>query len=1161
MSLSEHYVPLHVHTEFSLLDGAIRLKDYLAFAKEQGWKAVAITDHGNVFGAVKFFQLAEKAGIKPILGIEMYFVPDVKAPNTVEKKYFHLTILVKNQIGYRNLCRLIAFAYKQGFYFKPRVDFKALRENCEGLIFLSGCLGGLVSQHILENNLALAEQSAKEFIDIVGQENFFFEVMPADHSSEQGSLEQRMVNEKIFSLASSLGVGVVATPDSHYLLPQHNFAHEVMLSVGTKNLLTDANRFSFKDFRGHLKTTAEMLAAFPGHEDVVWTSGQIAEMCDFKFKFGELFFPQFQIPEGFTEESYFEFLCKQGLQKLFESGLVLESDRDLYESRLEIEVSLISKMGFIGYFLVVGDFIDWAKKNGIPVGPGRGSAAGSLVAWALQITNIDPVKYQLLFERFLNPERVSMPDVDIDFCIFGRELVINYVKEKYGYDCVCQIITFGTMAAKGVVKDVSRVLGFPFAESQAITDLITDQLKISLKDAISQEPLLAKMIEDNPKVKELFDVCFVLEGITRHASKHAAGVVISPQPLQDVVPLYIPSKTTDLVTQYAMSELEAVGFLKMDFLGLKNLTVIDRTVKAVSSRYGINLDLDKIPMDDKATFKILSQGKTAGVFQFEGSGVTDVLVKLQPDKFEDLIAVNALYRPGPLGSGMVDDFIDGRHGKKEPQYLFPELKPVLQETYGVIVYQEQVMKIASVIAGYSLGGADLLRRAMGKKKPEEMAKQKSIFLAGAEKLGFDSQKADKLFELMAYFAGYGFNKSHSAAYALIAYHTAYLKAHYPKEFVAATLSFETSDPDKLTEYLHKAKEMDVKIFPPCVNRSSAEFVAVDEGVLFGLSGVKGLGEACLHEILEQRQKQPFSSLMDFCRRVNLRTANKRVLENLIYSGAMDSLPGNRAQKLAKLDKIIEQVHQEKEKVGQVGLFSSLSSAGFGQQGSKSSDDFIFDDIDEMPLAEKLVKEKETLGFYLSSHPLEEFKPLISCFEASGIMCQALEKVVGKKCFILGMVVSCKQISTKTGKNMAFVMLEDCYKNRVEVVVFSGLFVNVSDLLIEGGFLLVSGILEKSADIFKLKADKVLKKEDILNTKVSGFGLQIFLKSDLILTEPVVRHFSEYFEDGFTQIRLNYLENEKVLRLIPDKMFDFNHKLLTNFLSETSLVQKIDVYVQ
>ena len=994
MSLSQHYVPLHVHTEFSLLDGAIRLKDYLAFAKEQGWKAVAITDHGNVFGAVKFFQLAEKAGIKPILGIEMYFVPDVKAPNTVEKKYFHLTILVKNQIGYRNLCRLIAFAYKQGFYFKPRVDFKALRENCEGLIFLSGCLGGLVSQHILENNLALAEQSAKEFIDIVGQENFFFEVMPADHSSEQGSLEQRMVNEKIFSLASSLGVGVVATPDSHYLLPQHNFAHEVMLSVGTKNLLTDANRFSFKDFRGHLKTTAEMLAAFPGHEDVVWTSGQIAEMCDFKFKFGELFFPQFQIPEGFTEESYFEFLCKQGLQKLFESGLVLESDRDLYESRLEIEVSLISKMGFIGYFLVVGDFIDWAKKNGIPVGPGRGSAAGSLVAWALQITNIDPVKYQLLFERFLNPERVSMPDVDIDFCIFGRELVINYVKEKYGYDCVCQIITFGTMAAKGVVKDVSRVLGFPFAESQAITDLITDQLKISLKDAISQEPLLAKMIEDNPKVKELFDVCFVLEGITRHASKHAAGVVISPQPLQDVVPLYIPSKTTDLVTQYAMSELEAVGFLKMDFLGLKNLTVIDRTVKAVSSRYGINLDLDKIPMDDKATFKILSQGKTAGVFQFEGSGVTDVLVKLQPDKFEDLIAVNALYRPGPLGSGMVDDFIDGRHGKKEPQYLFPELKPVLQETYGVIVYQEQVMKIASVIAGYSLGGADLLRRAMGKKKPEEMAKQKSIFLAGAEKLGFDSQKSDKLFELMAYFAGYGFNKSHSAAYALIAYHTAYLKAHYPKEFVAATLSFETSDPDKLTEYLHKAKEMDVKIFPPCVNRSSAEFVAVDEGVLFGLSGVKGLGEACLHEILEQRQKQPFSSLMDFCRRVNLRTANKRVLENLIYSGAMDSLPGNRAQKLAKLDKIIEQVHQEKEKVGQVGLFSSLSSAGFGQQGSKSSDDFIFDDIDEMPLAEKLVKEKETLGFYLSSHPLEEFKPLISCFEASGFMCQALEKVVG-----------------------------------------------------------------------------------------------------------------------------------------------------------------------
>lgn len=919
MEQQKNYVPLHVHTEFSLLDGAMKLKDYLDFAKKQNWSAAAITDHGNVFGAVKFFQQAEKKGIKAILGAEMYFTPDIKSPKNVKDKYYHTTILVKDEEGYSNLCRLMAYSYEKGFYFKPRIDFAALRENSKGLILLSGCLGGLVPSLIVDDEFSKeeafekAKKTAIEFIKIVGKDNFYLEVMPPD------SEDQKKVNLLLFELSKDLDLEVVATPDTHYLLPEHKFAHEVMLSVGTKNLITDKKRFTFGDFQGHLKTTQEMLDAFPDHAEVVWNSGKIADRCQFKFKFGELFFPTFNVPEEHTQDTYFQKLCNDGLDRIFNEGLVDESLRAIYHARLITEIDLILSMGFVGYFLVVSDFVAWAKTEGIPVGPGRGSAAGSLVSWALQITNIDPLRYGLLFERFLNPERISMPDMDIDFCIIGRETVINYVKNKYGHDCVCQIITFGTMAAKGVVKDASRALGFSFSESQALTDLIPDQLKISLKEAFEQEPLLEKMANENSKIKELFDVCLILEGVTRHASKHAAGVVISPKPLRDAIPLYIPSKTNELITQYAMTELESVGFLKMDFLGLKNLSVIDQAVKAIEENYKIKVNLDKIAINDKATFQLISMGKTTGVFQFEGSGVTDVLVKLQPDKFEDLIAVNALYRPGPLGSGMVDDFILGRHGKKEPTYLFEELRPVLQETYGVIVYQEQVMKIASVIAGYTLGGADILRKAMGKKKPEEMEKQKSVFLAGAKTKGFDQVKAEKLFDLMAYFAGYGFNKSHSAAYALIAYQTAYLKAHYPKEFIAATLSFETSNPDTLQYYLQKAKEVSVKIYPPDINRSEVLFSAISSGVLFGLSGIKNVGEACLQEIIKHRQNGPFTSLINFCRRINLRTANKRVLESLINSGAMDLLPGNRAQKVAKIDQIIAIVNQEKSKKNLVKL--------------------------------------------------------------------------------------------------------------------------------------------------------------------------------------------------------------------------------------------------
>lgn len=1144
---NKQYVPLHVHTEYSLLDGAMRLKDYVEFAKKAGWKSIAICDHDNVFGAVKFFQLAEKAGIQPILGIEMYFIPDTSSTNSVDNKYYHLTVFVKNETGYQNLCRLIAFSYQKGFYFKPRIDFAILEANCEGLIILSGCIGGLLPSLLLEGDFDGAKKVAQKFISMVGRENYFIEVMPP-YTKEEVTKNTLLIN-----LAKEFDLTVVATPDSHYLLADHHQSHEVMLSIGTKNLITDEKRFSFKEFRANLKTTEEMLSFFPDNPEFVWNTEKIAQACTFKFKFGELFFPQYQIPSEFeSETSYFLHLCRAGLQRIFDLNLVPPKEHERYMARLELEAELIARMGFAGYFLVVSDFIAWSKKTKVPVGPGRGSGAGSLVAWALEITGIDPIKYNLLFERFLNPERVSMPDFDIDFCILGREKVINYVKEKYGHESVCQIITFGTMAAKGVVKDVARVLGFSFSDSQMITDLIPDQLKISLKDAIKEEPLLAKMISENIKIKELFDICFVLEGVTRHASKHAAGVVISPKPLKDVIPLYVPAKTNELVTQYAMTELDAIGFLKMDFLGLKNLTVIDRVVQSVKKNYGIDINLETLPIDDAATFKTLCQGKTSGIFQFEGGGVTDVLVKLQPEKFEDLIALNALYRPGPLGSGMVDDFIDGRHGKKEPVYLFEELRPILEETYGVIVYQEQVMKIASAIAGYSLGGADLLRRAMGKKKPEEMAKQKSIFLDGAAKFGFDAAKADKLFELMAYFAGYGFNKSHSAAYALIAYQTAYLKTHFPKEFEAAILSFETSDPKKLQEYLQKTREVGVKVFPPNINLSESEFSATKDGVLFGLSGIKNVGTAVIEEILTEREKKPFSSILNFMRRINLRTANKRVLESLIYAGAFDDLLGSRAQKIAKLDYFIKLVQEEKEneKTGQVSLFAKPKKTDHS-----SDDNIIFDDIEDLPNKEKLMQEKEVLGFYLSSHPLDEYKFWIQALQAGNLAPQNYLECIEKKIINVALITQNKTITTKNGKRMAFLQAEDSFANNLELICFPGSFPETRDTYLQPDNIVVfyGTVGDAKEDLAKIKIEKILEINDFLQQPDPNLILCSSIIDNLFSSEEnnYLKNLSNALEEKGLNFKIFFKENSKNLGIVTNRKINPQNKIFLEILTNIS----------
>ncbi len=1112
-----HFSHLHLHTEFSLLDGALRIKDAVSLAKKQGWKSMAITDHGNAFGAVKFFQEAEKAGIKPILGAEMYFTDDAKTKDS-RNKYYHMVLLVKDEQGYENFCQLMAYSFLEGFYFKPRIDQAILKKHSAGLIASGGCLGGQIPTLLREGQFDLAREKIEWFLEVFGRENFFFEVMaPYDE-------KQRITNDLLYQYAAEYGIDCVATGDAHYLSCDDKEAHEVMLSIQTKDTLSNPDRYSFGDFQGHLKTTEEMLAAFPDRPEVVWNSGKFADRCNFKFTFGKLQFPVYQIDTAETADEYFTRLSREGLQELIDRNLIPKDQIDDYWKRLELEVALICKMGFVGYFLVVSDFMRWGKVQGIPIGPGRGSAAGSLVSWALKITNVDPIKYNLLFERFLNPERVSMPDIDIDFCINRREEVIEYVRQKYGHDCVCQIITFGTMMAKGVLKDVARVMSIPFADANHLTELIPNQLKITLKEALEQEPKLRELVDANPQLQKLFDISFRLEGLTRHASKHAAGVVITPKALKTIIPLYVPPKTTDLVTQYAMTELETLGFLKMDFLGLKNLSVVEEALQWIKKNHGVSIDLDSMALDDPAVFKLLGEGKCSGVFQFEGDGVTDVIRRLKPEKFEDLIAVNALYRPGPLSSGMVDDFINRRHGKVETTYAFPELEPILSETYGVIVYQEQVQKIAVAIGNYTLGGADLLRRAMGKKKPEEMAKQKSIFLDGAKKLGFDEKKAEDLFELMAYFAGYGFNKSHSTAYALIAYHTAFLKTHYPTEFFAALLTFESGNPDQFSLYLQRNKEFGVNVLPPDINKSGISFTPTPDGVVFGLQGIKNVGEAALNNIIAVREEKPFASLLDFCTRVDLRTANKRVIESLITAGAFDSLPGNRAQKTHDLDVILKKAHalQEAKLTGQMSLFGAVQGA---VTPGASDEEHIFSAIPEWGARERLDLEKASIGVYLSDHPLNEYRTLAHAIKTSFLSDPAFE---GKstQVTVLALVLSNKVILTKKLEKMAFAEIEDA-SGKAELIIFPRTFAATEHLFNEGrNIFVIRGELDATnPELRKLKADTIIPASSFMEHANAVSKITITLPEPV--TEEKCKAINEELRPGNAEIFLQYPDQGKL----------------------------------
>src|SRR5579871_2751294 len=920
------FVHLHLHTDYSMLDGACDVEKLVQRVKELGMPAVAMTDHGNIFGAVHFVNAAKAAGIKPIIGCELYVCKkdDHRIARTPPDgdTYNHLLVLAENEEGYRNLVKITSEASLHGFYYKPRVSKRFLAEHSRGLIGLSGCLKGEVAERLMENNYDDARTAAGQFSAIFGKGNFFLEIQ------DQGLEMEHRIHPGLFKLEQDLGLPLVATNDSHYLCEDDAHAQDVMVCIQTGKSIRDTARMKFDGTQFFVKNASEMYRVFKDSPDVLSRTLDIAERCHLKLEKIPNPFPQFEVPPGYTIDSYFVHVTREGFARRLETLRPLSAKGKLkhsladYEQRLERELAIIQQMKFPGYFLIVWDFIRYAKERGIPVGPGRGSAAGSLVSYAQGITDIDPLQHELLFERFLNPERVSMPDIDIDFCMNRRGEVIDYVTQKYGRDNVAQIITFGTMAAKAAIKDVGRAMDIPYADVDRIAKMVPATLNITLDEAIEESPPLREAYEKDSQVQELLDTARKLEGLVRNSGVHAAGVVISPRPLTELVPLH-RTKNDEIVTAFDMVAIEKMGLLKMDFLGLTTLTILTDTLKLIAQTRGTPITLEQIPLQDPETYeKVFHKGLTSGVFQFESRGMRDVLRRYQPNSIEDLTALNALYRPGPIQGGMIDDFIDRKHGRKKIEYELPELKEILQETLGVIVYQEQVMQIANRLAGYSLGEADLLRRAMGKKKIEEMAQQRERFVQGAVQRGYPPKKVEKIFDLMAQFAGYGFNKSHSAAYALLAYHTAFLKTHYSVEFMAALLTSVTGNTDDVVKYINECREMGIAVEPPDINVSDANFTPHRSAIRFGLAAVKNVGHNAIESIVAGRKKLGrYRDIFEFAENVDLRLLNKRVLESLIKSGAMDSL-GRRAQLMAVIDRAMEQAQkaQRDAESGQHGLF-------------------------------------------------------------------------------------------------------------------------------------------------------------------------------------------------------------------------------------------------
>ena len=1026
------FAHLHNHSEYSLLDGASKLKNMINKAKTSDMSCVALTDHGNMFGAIDFYKTAKAAGIKPIIGLEGYISPTTRFDKDTKGNY-HITLLAQNEEGYKNLMKLTTFSYTEGFYYKPRIDKELLRKYSKGIIAGSACLHGEIQINLLNGDYDAAKRAVLEYKEIFGKDNFFMEIM------RHGLDDQKKIDSDIIKLANETDTLLVATNDCHYLNKEDAVAQDALLCIQTNHLMEEENRMKMGTHEFYFKTEEEMLELFQDHPELVSNSQLIADRCSVELELGKLSPPHFKTPNGISEFDYLKELAYEGLEK--KTAGFDDKKREIYKERLELELGIIKQMGFSGYFLIVWDFINYAKTRKIPVGPGRGSAAGSLVSYCLGITDIDPIEYKLLFERFLNPERITMPDIDVDFCVERRDEVISYVKEKYGKYNVAQVITFGTMAAKAVVRDVARVLGFPYKEADRIAKMIPD--KDNLNEAIKDNPQLKEEIDKNEKVKELFEISKTLEGVKRHASTHAAGVVISENPIYERCPIYKPAGEEAYVSQFSKEYLEDVGLIKFDFLGLRNLTVIDITVKLI----GNNFDISKIPLDDKETYKLLQRGDTLGVFQLESQGMQRLITDLKPTCFEDLIALVALYRPGPLGSGMVSDFIERKHGKKKIEYPLPELEGILKETYGIILYQEQVMQIASKLAGYTLGEADILRRAMGKKKIEVMEEQRASFIQRSVENNIDKQKAEHIFDLIAKFAEYGFNKSHSAAYAYIAYQTAYLKAHYKEYFLSALLTSEKNNTDKIAKYIEECNRLKITVLPPDINDSYQDFAVARNGdkkvIRFGFGAIKNVGSAAIENIIKTREGGRFESIFDFLKRVDTRKVNKKVMESLIKSGCFDSLHKNRASLMASFENLLEWANKKESKP------KNMQSLFGGSEAEKESTPRLVD-AQEMKEADVLKYEKELLGFFISANPLNKYKNIIESIATA--TSENLSKIGSNSVVLAGIPIAVRKTKTKRKETMAFVKFMDS-KGTFEATLFPKLYEQKKEL-IEGDKLLI-----------------------------------------------------------------------------------------------------------
>ena len=1057
---SNQFVHLHTHTEYSLLDGASRVKKTVARAAELGMPALAITDHGVMYGVIDFYKRAKAAGIKPIIGCEVYVSPRTRLDRDPRRdhKQHHLVLLAKDKEGYRNLMQLVSRGFSEGFYYKPRVDHELLKIYSKGLIALSACLAGEIPMALLENREEDARRVLEFYRQTFGSENYFLEM------HNHGIAEQKMVNPLLIQLAKDTGTPLVVSNDIHYTNRDDAHAHDILLCIQTGKTVDEPNRMRFSTEEFYLKSAEEMAGLFPDLPETVQNTLEIADMCNLDFEFGQTHLPVYEIPKPHDDNSYLSEVCLQGARRRYGDELSPE-----VTARLDFELKVIAQMGYASYFLIVWDFVRYAHDHGILVGPGRGSAAGSLVAFSLGITNIDPLKYGLLFERFLNPERVTMPDIDIDFCYENRGKVIEYVVEKYGEDSVAQIITFGTMAARAAVRDVGRALNVPYHEVDRIAKLIPMELNITIEDALTKASELKELYKKDAKVKQLLDLSMAVEGMPRHASTHAAGVVISREPLVNYVPLQ-KSGEDGMVTQFPMGTLEELGLLKMDFLGLRTLTIMGEAVRLIKKSTGVGLDLSEIPLDDLNTYQLLAHGDTAGVFQLESSGMRSILRELKPNVFEDIIAVVALYRPGPMEQ--IPTFIHSKHGHSPIHYLHADLEPILKETYGVMVYQEQIMQVASVMAGFSLGEADLLRRAISKKKIVVLNQQREEFVKGCSTKGHATKMADELYDLIVKFASYGFNKSHAAAYALVAYQTAYLKANYPTQFMAAQLTGVMATSDKVASYITECKRMGIQVLPPDVNASESNFTVTGEKeIRYGLAAVKNVGLGTIESVLDARRKQgQFSSLRDFCSGVELRSCNKKVLESLIKSGAFDSFGANRNQLLAILEETISAVQtMNKERIN--GQMSMFEIAVEDDQWVR-----LHDDLPELPAPpprERLNMEKEALGLYISGHPLEEYVDVLRRYPGLLNAEQLKETPDNLSIVAAGMISNIKTIITKTGKPMSFFMLEDL-TGTSEVVVFSLIHEKAKEFLTNDTVVIVHGrTSHKEEEDVKIMSENIL----------------------------------------------------------------------------------------